>query len=154
MYKQIQKLVAGALCALTLTFAGIAPAAAHEMVSGRGGPVLVQGFKGNPFSAQRIAAEFYGLIHGVWMNHETDKLYWILRSRDGSQEIMVAEASVDAQDAIVAQGEITRGGLQGATVSARGYQKGDTFQVELKVTFGGAEVALTQTLEPLEETVQ
>jgi hypothetical protein len=154
MFQQIQKVLAGALCALTLMAAGAAPADAHEMVHGRAGQIRNLAIRGDARIAQRIAGEFVGLIHSVWMDHQTDTLYWILLARDGEQEISVAEATLDANDAITSQGEIAQGALKGATVSARGFQEGELFVMELQVSLGDTEVAFIQALEPVEETDQ
>jgi hypothetical protein len=155
MFKQIQKLVAGAFCALTLAAGAVAPTHAHELASGRAGQIQNLQFKGDPTLARMIASECVGLIHIIAMHHEEEtRIDWTVLARDGKQTIVVAEADVDENDAIVAQGEIAKGAFRGAKISARGYLKGDMFLIDLKMSLGDLEVAFTQVLEPLEETGQ
>lgn len=154
MFQQIRKLVAGALCALALTVATVAPAHAHEIAGGRAGAIQNLQFKGSASIAKMIANECVGLIHSIAIDHAVDKIYWTVLARDGKRTVVVAEAEFDENDAIVAGGEITKGALQGAKVSAKGYLQGDLFLVDLKLSLGALEVAFTQVLEPLPDTEQ
>jgi hypothetical protein len=156
MFTQIQKLVAGAFCALILAAGAVAPAHAHELASGRAGQIQNLQFKGNPTLARMIAAECVGLIHIIAMHHEEEetRIDWTVLSRDGKRTVVVAAAEVDESDTIVAQGEIVKGAFRGAKISARGYLKGDMFLIDLKMSLGDLEVGFTQVLEPLEETGQ
>lgn len=154
MFQQIQKFVTGAFCALALMVMTLAPAHAHEIAGGRAGAIQNLQFKGDATIAKMIASECVGLIHSIAIDHAVDKIYWTVLTRDGKRTVVVAEAEIDENDAIVAGGEITKGALQGAKVSAKGYRQGDLFLVDLKLSLGALEVTFTQALEPLEETGQ
>jgi hypothetical protein len=150
MSRQIQKLAAGALCALILTAVAVAPAHAHRIAAGRAGQIRNVEITGGEAAAQKIAEEFVGLIHVVSYDHDQGKLFWTLQTRDGRQVLLHAEAAIDeAGEAIFSQGEINQGALQGAKVYAMGYQDGPSYMVNLEVSLGDTWVAFTQTLEPL-----
>jgi hypothetical protein len=152
MLKHTVKLAAGALWALALAAVAAAPADAHDFVSGRAGAIRNLEFNSDAQTARKIAGEFVGLIHVVSMDHETEKLYWTLLSRDRRRTLMVAEATIDeAGETILARGEIAEGALRGTQVSVIGYHDGEAFLVNLVLSAGGSEVAFTQALEPLSD---
>jgi hypothetical protein len=140
--------------ALTLTVAVAAclsPAHADELAAGRAGAIQNLQFKGSPVLARMIAGECVGLIHIITEDRAADKLSWTVLTRDGTRTVVVVEAEVDESGAIVAQGEIAKGAFRGAKISARGYQQGDVYLIDVRMSLGDIEVAFTQALEPLEE---
>src|SRR3712207_4222415 len=97
MKTNLRQIVAGVVCTLALSTVAMAPAHAdpEPVFGGRAGKIQNLQYKGDQATAQKIAAEFEGLIHLLLVDKAKQQMYWTIWTRDGKEAISAGAAQYD-----------------------------------------------------------
>src|SRR3712207_2263084 len=116
MKTNLRQIVAGVLCTLALSTVAITPAHAdpEPVFGGLGGKIQNLQYKGDSATAQKVADEFEGLIHVLFVDKAKEEMIWTSWARDGKEYISVGGAEYDEEDGMIYRvGKIQKGALQG-----------------------------------------